>query len=69
MGYERQGGALGPIRGALFGPIWVPFGAPVVWGPFGLFWAHLAHLGPIWAHFCLGPILGPFRNSSDHANA
>ena len=46
------------------GPIWVPFGVPVIWahwadlGPtFYLFGAHWAHLGPILFGAHLGPIL------------
>ena len=45
-------GALGPIWGERWGPIWVSFGNPFIWGPFESHWtlfylfeAHLGHIG------------------------
>ena len=61
LGLEKWGAreGLGPwglLEGNCLGPIWVPFGVPVVWGPFGTIWGQFficlgpfgAHLGPIW---------------------
>ena len=56
MGHKRGAGALGPMGVHDLGPIWVPFGVPVIWGPLGPIWGPLLFcLGPIGAHF--GPIL------------
>ena len=63
MGIRGKPGPWDQLGVHCLGPIWVPFGAPVVWGPFGPVWGPfgpiLGPFGPIWAHFCLGPILGP----------
>ena len=59
MGYKRGAGPWGLLGVHDLGPIWVPFGVPVVCGPFGLIWGPFgAHLGPFGAHSILGPF-GP----------
>ena len=72
MGYKRGVGPWDLLGAHDLGPIWGPFGVPVVWGPFGPIWAPFrallgpfgVHLDPFGAHWILGPfgpsLLSPF---------